>query len=636
MTKKDGSNITVSFEGRISHDVSAGTQHTHCLFTDVTERKRVEDALKQSEEKYRTLAENANEGIVINQGGKAKYINPKMAEISGYTIDELMSRSFIDFIHPEDRELVIERELRRLRGEQFTEIYPFRAINKLGDIRWLETNSVLVSWENRPATLNFLTDITERMQAEEELRNSVIYLNRMVEQSPSPMSISDDKGNLLKINRACCELLNITEEEVVGKYNIFNDNIVEEQGYMPLVKSVFERGEVVRFELSYNSARLKNLALDRTVSVILDVTIFPIVDTAGKITNAVIQHRDITGRKEAQKTIEKQREEYRIIFDSVRPMVAYLNNDGVFLRINRSGANFLGKEPREIVGKTVHDLFPSDEAEQIIRDNNEVMNAGTAKFGLVRQYSAPSGEKRWANIDRIPYFDDNGNITGIIAFIQDITRRKLAEDNLQKSYQSLQKSLSDTIKAMAKIVEMKDPYTAGHQIRVAELATAIAVKMNMPDDKVDALRIAATIHDIGKIYVPSDILSKPGKLSDIEYQIIQTHPQGSYEILKDIDFPWPIAQIVYQHHERLDGSGYPRGLKDGDIMPEAKILAVADTVEAMASHRPYRPAQGTDKALDEISNNRGILYDPQAADACLELFRGGFEFKAAESINYGG
>jgi PAS domain S-box-containing protein/putative nucleotidyltransferase with HDIG domain len=332
--------------------------------------------------------------------------------------------------------------------------------------------------------------------------------------------------------------------------------------------------------------------------------------------------------QQAEKTIEKQREEYRTIYDTVRHMIVYLTKDGTIQRINRAGATFFGLEPREIVGKTVYDFLPADEADQFTAVNNEVISSGEAKLAIIQEYSRLSGKTRWAQIDRIPYLDERGDIIGVITLHVDITRRKLAEEGLKHSLASLEKTLDDAIGAMSKIVEMKDPFTAGHQIRVAQLAIAMAEKMKLTDEQVGYIKTAATVHDIGKIYVPSDILSKPGTLRDMEMQIIRTHAQGSYEILRKIDFHGPMAQIAYQHHERLDGSGYPRGLKGGDIILEAKILAVADVVEAMASHRPYRAALGIDKALEEIRINRGSKYDEAAVDACLELFNGGkFEFK---------
>jgi PAS domain S-box-containing protein/putative nucleotidyltransferase with HDIG domain len=185
----------------------------------------------------------------------------------------------------------------------------------------------------------------------------------------------------------------------------------------------------------------------------------------------------------------------------------------------------------------------------------------------------------------------------------------------------LRKSLEDSIQAIAATVEMRDPYTSGHQKRVAELAVAIAREMGLPEERIHGLHLAGIVHDLGKISVPAEILAKPGKLTAIEFQLIQGHAQAGYEILKDIDFPWPIATIVRQHHERLDGTGYPQGLKGEDILLESRIMAVADVVEAMASHRPYRPTLGIEFALQEIERGRGTRYDPVVADACLKVFR---------------
>lgn len=185
----------------------------------------------------------------------------------------------------------------------------------------------------------------------------------------------------------------------------------------------------------------------------------------------------------------------------------------------------------------------------------------------------------------------------------------------------LRKSMEGAIQAVATVVEMRDLYTAGHQRRVAELAAAIARELGMSDEQVNGVHLAAIVHDLGKIHIPSEILSKPARLSDIEYSLVKTHSQAGYDILKGIDFPWPIALAVLQHHERMDGSGYPQGLKGDEIILEARILAVADVVDSMSSHRPYRASLGLEPALDEIRENRGVLYDPEVVDACLTLFR---------------
>jgi putative two-component system response regulator len=199
--------------------------------------------------------------------------------------------------------------------------------------------------------------------------------------------------------------------------------------------------------------------------------------------------------------------------------------------------------------------------------------------------------------------------------------RKNAEKELKLSIERFSRALSDTVKAMAMAVEIRDPYTAGHQRRGAGLARAIALEMRLDPKQIEGVQLACMIHDIGKISIPSEILSKPCLLSSLEISLIKVHPQVGYDILKEIDFPWPIAQAVLQHHERIDGSGYPEGLKNNEIILEARILAVADVVEAISSHRPYRPAFGINEAISEIDRKQGILYDSAVVKSCLKLFQ---------------
>ncbi|MBN1188458.1 MAG: PAS domain S-box protein [Dehalococcoidales bacterium] len=215
---------------------------------------------------------------------------------------------------------------------------------------------------------------------------------------------------------------------------------------------------------------------------------------------------------------------------------------------------------------------------------------------------------------------ESGSVQFMDGIIEDITERKQAQSQVQQSLERLKITIREIIQAMAYIGEVRDPYTAGHQRRVAQLSCEISRLIQLGEDQQEGLNMAAAVHDIGKILVPSDILSKPGKLTKPEFDMLKDHTKVGFEILKNIDFPWPIANIVLQHHERMDGSGYPSGLKGNQIIHEARILAVADVVEAMSSHRPYRPALGIQKALEEIRQNRGILYDSDAVDACIELF----------------
>jgi PAS domain S-box-containing protein/putative nucleotidyltransferase with HDIG domain len=250
----------------------------------------------------------------------------------------------------------------------------------------------------------------------------------------------------------------------------------------------------------------------------------------------------------------------------------------------------------------------------------------------------------------LPLTDSNGNVFGILTVYADeinafipyeidlleemagdlafgvrtlrirLERDQVVAENL-RYLEQLQDSLEDTVHVISSIVELRDPYTSGHQTRVARLAVAIAKQLGLSDEMANAIHLAGIVHDLGKIQVPSEILSKPGKISELEFSFIKTHAQAGYDILKNINFTSPIAQMVLQHHERLDGSGYPQGLTGEAILLEARILCVADVVEAMSSHRPYRAALGTELALEEITKQSGIKYDPQVVDACLTLFR---------------
>jgi len=218
------------------------------------------------------------------------------------------------------------------------------------------------------------------------------------------------------------------------------------------------------------------------------------------------------------------------------------------------------------------------------------------------------------------YTQDNIDLLVALASVAEIAiQNARLYARIEETSERVQTAFNGTIKTVSMITETRDPYTAGHQRRVTELAEAIALEMELPEDQVIGIRVAGLMHDIGKISIPAEILSKPSKLSDTEFDLIKAHPRVAHDILKSIDFPWPIAEIVLQHHERLDGSGYPRGLKRDEILIEARILAVADVIEAMSSHRPYRPELGLDLALEEIEKNKGTLYDPNVVDACLQL-----------------
>ena len=226
-----------------------------------------------------------------------------------------------------------------------------------------------------------------------------------------------------------------------------------------------------------------------------------------------------------------------------------------------------------------------------------------------------------------PVFDGENRVVATMAVIYDISEKMKMEADLKESLEKTNRLLDETVHSLSSAVEKRDPYTAGHQQRVAQLACAIAAEFGgMAAERLKGIWTGALLHDIGKIYVPAELLTRPGHLSEIEFRLIESHVEFGYEILKDIEFQSPVPLIVRQHHERLDGSGYPAGLKGDEILLEAQIVAVADVVEAMSSHRPYRPGKGLESALEEITDARGTAYDPSVVDACLAVFRNGFQF----------
>jgi len=233
----------------------------------------------------------------------------------------------------------------------------------------------------------------------------------------------------------------------------------------------------------------------------------------------------------------------------------------------------------------------------------------------------PDGSVRWIWDRAFPVHGDGARVVRVAGLAEDITERKRAGEKIQRYVEQLKTAFISTVEVATTLSAIRDPYTGGHERRVAGMAVAIGAELGLDAHRQEGLRVAGQLHDIGKITIPLEILSKPGKLTAIEYQLVQGHPRAGYEVLKDVDFPWPVAQVTLQHHERMDGTGYPQGLKGDAILLEARIIALADVVEAMSSHRPYRPGLGIEKALAEIERGRGTVYDSNVADACLRLFR---------------
>ena len=444
-------------------------------------------------------------------------------------------------------------------------------------------------------------DIAEDKQAAQENENRFRELfNRM----SSGVIIYEAKGNgrdfiIKNINPAVEKIEKIKKEDILGKSVLKVFPAVKDFGLFKVFQEVWKTGKPQHHPLS--------LYQDQRITGWRENYIYRL--PSGEI---VAVYDDITDRKNAEIALAESEEKYRTVFENTGTAMIIIEEDMTISVTNRQVEQLSGYSKEEIENKMkwTELVIPEDlerMKEYHLLRRKEKGSPPTAYEFSIRDKLG--GIKNiWLNIGIIPGTKKS------VASLTDITDRKAYEGKLKKS-------IEDVIYTIGKITETRDPYTSGHQLKVSKLSTAIAQEMKLPPDKIEGIRIASLVHDIGKISIPSEILSKPSKLSEIEDKLIKNHSQIGYDILKSIDFPYPVAQIVLQHHERLNGSGYPQGLKGDDILLEAKIIAVADVIEAMSSHRPYRPALGINKALEEIYQNQGILYDPEVVNACIRLFK---------------
>jgi len=433
------------------------------------------------------------------------------------------------------------------------------------------------------------------------------FFQALFEYAPDPYYITDLEGNFIDGNKAAQRITGYQKEELVGK-NFFQLNILPSHEILKAQQTLAETQQGISTgpdEFTLNRKDHKKIAVE--------IFTYPLKIKDKHLILAIA--RDITKRNKIVESLRKSEERFRVALKNSPITVWSQNKD---LRYNWIYPNSIFK-PEDVLGRKDEDLFPVDEARVLTEIKQQALNSGMGSIGEVRM--TIKGIPLSYQLVTEPLRDAQGNIIGITCATIDISE-------LRQSQEKIQKTIDATIETVSKIAETRDPYTSGHQQRVCQLSILIAREMHLSQEQVEAIRIAALIHDIGKMAIPSEILTKPGKLSEIEFDLIKEHPKTGYEILKDIDFPYPIAQIVRQHHERMNGSGYPQGLKGENILLEAKVIGVADVIEAMSSHRPYRASLGIEAALEEITKNKGILYDSEVVDICIKLFQEkGFKFE---------
>lgn len=589
------------------------------VYDDITERKQAEDAKHREELLSKSIVDNMPAGIAfLDNDFVLRWFNRTYAELiqtyTPYTGEQALGMSYFDYAVGSRSQ--VEEWFQKVRDTgQVDTRYGFELVLKKDGLKkttyWDTSVAPVLDVDGKVKGILILTqNVTERKQAESELQIERDKLTAIFESMADGIYIVNKDYDIQYVNSVLKETFGSPEGKKCHEY--FHDSA--DPCTFCKNEEVFA-GKTVRWEWT-------SLKDGKTY----DLIDTPMKNADGSISKLEI-FRDITERKQAEENMKSIKDELQIILDSVPAIITYKDTESKIIRTNKTMADSLKMPVKDMVGKTTEELFPKEQAEKMRKDDREVIVSGKPKRDIIQPYTTPDGI-RWLITDKIPYRDKEGKVTGVIGLSKDITVQRKSEQKLKQTYRRLKKTMDATIDTMSKIIEAKDPYTSNHQHRVCQLAVPLAQELNLAEDKIEGIRIASLIHDIGKIGLPTEILSKPTTLTDIEFSLIKGHSQIGYDILKSIDFSYPVDQIVIQHHERLNGSGYPNNLKSDKILLEAKIIGVADVVEAMSSFRPYRPALGIDKALEEISKNKGILYDPEVVDACLKLFKEkGFKFE---------
>jgi PAS domain S-box-containing protein len=452
-------------------------------------------------------------------------------------------------------------------------------------------------------------------QAEEKLRHEEQRFRAFIEHSSDIIVIMNREGIITYVNPAVERVLGFKPEERIGAkgFELIHPDDMKflTDSFNTLVRDT--NSPVIQGEMRLHH---KNGSW-RTLEAVGSNLIYNNV-----VESIIVNYRDITERKLAEEKLRESEANYRQLFDNSPAAIYRVDyKNGRFLKANDIFCEYLGYRQEELISLSPYDVL-TEESKKLFLERMEKIAMGvevpkTVEFEIVDR----KGKLRCLQLDIKNIYDTEGHVVAADVVANDIPERKKEEEKLRLTLESLRNAHGAIIQVMVSAIEMRDPYTSGHQIRSADLARAIATEMGLSKEQIDGIRLAGSIHDIGKLSVPAEILSKPTKLTDLEFSLIKEHSLIGYEMLKGVESSWPLAQIVYQHHERMNGSGYPRNLKGDEILIDARIMAVADVVESMASHRPYRPSLGIEAALEEIEKNKGILYDDTVADVCLRLFR---------------
>jgi PAS domain S-box-containing protein len=536
----------------------------------------------------------------------------------GYTASLFRSGllPFEELVHPDDRSR-IAMEVADHIGEKAGNFQKeYRIVTADGRIRWVDDNTAAI----RDADGNLLylqgtlTDITEQHQAIMSLQASEERFRRAIEEAPFPIMIHAENGEVLALSKAWSRLSGYTLQDIpsIAEWTrrAYGDQHVVVRNYIEDLYDLVESRAEGEYEIRCGNGQLLTWEFS-------SVGLGRLPD--GRRT-AISMAFDQTSRKAMENAVQESEAQYRRILDNAPDLIFVNRGDTVFY-INPAGARMLGATTDGgLLGRSIYQFFDPRFHAGIRQRIADLRAApGTLVPITYEAMRTLDGSTLHMNVMAVSY--QAGEQIDILVTCRDVSELRQNEATIASYVKKLEGAVLGTANAVSQMIELRDPYTAGHQHRVGELAAAIAAEMGLEELLQRGLRIAGALHDSGKIVVPAEILTKPGRLTEAEFNLIKQHAEQGYQVLRNVDFPWPVAEVARQHHERLDGSGYPAGLKGDEILLEARIIAVADVVESMSSHRPYRAALGPARALKEIEDGAGIRYDAVVAAACLSLFR---------------
>ncbi len=607
--KKDGTAMDCHRTTVARRDADGNAVAYQSLIRDVTEQKRTQEELRSSEERYRLVADNTLD-VIWSMGLDLvfTYVNPSIYQTAGYTPEEWVGSSLADHCTAEHLQ-----QMKDVIGHSFAnpQVHPgivFETVmrHKNGDSLPVEIHGrVVLDGEGRPVGLQGTTiDIAERKRAEEALRESEERHRAAFENSGTATVMFEENGIVSLMNRWTEELLGYTREEIEGRRS-WGEFVAPEE--LERLQDYDRRRRLgLNTPAEYETRLVHKSGEHRQVFVSASVV-------PGS-SRTIVSMVDLTERRRMELEVRRQREHFRALFANSPEGIVSADLKGAVIDVNPAFERLFGYRREDVVGRKTDDLIVPKGLEKEAREATRRTLRGSVSI-LETMRRRADGSAFPVSILGAGVIID-GKKTGGFAIYRDMTAYRNAQNRLQESF-------IDLAETMASSMESLDPYTSGHQRRVARLADLVGRELGMDEDRLQGLYIGALLHDIGKLSVPSTILTKPGRLTEQEWNIIRSHPRRGYDILKEANLPWPVAEMALRHHERLDGSGYPDGMKGPELSLEVRILGVCDVAEAMGSDRPYRPARPVQEVIQELRTGSGRRYDPQVVEATLKVVESG-------------